>query len=261
MSDPLLIERTPTGVVTLTFNRPDIRNAMDLELTEAFATAVQNLRGDPSVRAVILTGAGSAFCAGGDLSWIQPGPTASIAGMRRKMRAFYPKFLAVRDLEVPVIAAINGPAVGAGLCVAMACDLRLMSKDAFLSAPFVKLGMHPGMAATYLLTHLVGSARAAEILFTARRIEADEAERIGLVNQAVDGDVAGAAAKLAEEIVSHAPIPLSLTKRSLQLAERLDMDAMLDIEGLAQPITMGTSDLLEGLAAAKERRDPRFEGR
>jgi enoyl-CoA hydratase len=262
MPDPLLIERTPEGVVTLTFNRPEIRNAMDLELTEAFATAVAGLRDDPGVRAVILTGAGPAFCAGGDLSWIQPGPTASVPEMRRKMRVFYQKFLGVRHLEVPVIAAINGPAVGAGLCVALACDLRIAAPSAFLSLPFVKLGMHPGMAASYLLTRLVGSARASDILFTARRVDAVEAERLGLVNAvAADGDVLTAAHELAAEIVANAPIAISMTKRSIQLAERLDLDAMLEIEGYAQPVTMATEDLAEGLAAAKERRAPRFTGR
>jgi len=261
VTEPLLVDRAANGVVTLTFNRPEIRNAMDLELTDAFATTVAALRDDTSVRAVVLTGAGSAFCAGGDLSWINPGPTASVTEMRRKMRAFYPKFLAVRSLEVPVIAAINGPAVGAGLCVALACDIRLVSSSAFLSLPFVKLGMHPGMAASYLLTRLVGSARAAEILFTARRIDPAEAERMGLVNRVVEGDVLAAAQDLAAEIVANAPIPISMTKRSIQLAERLDIDAMLELEGYAQPITMGTEDLLEGLAAAKERREPRFQGR
>jgi enoyl-CoA hydratase len=261
MTEPLLIDRSE-GVVTLTFNRPDIRNAMDLELTEAFAEATASLRTDPSVRAVVITGAGKAFCAGGDLSWIEPGPTSSIPEMRRKMRAFYPKFLGVRTIEVPVIAAINGPAVGAGLCVALACDLRLAADNAFLSMPFTKLGMHPGMAASYLLTRLIGSARAAELFYTSRRVDAVEAERIGLVNRVVPaGELLSAAQELAAEIAGNAPLAMTLTKRSIQLAERLDLDAMLEIEGLAQPITMGTEDLLEGLAAAKERRDPRFTGR
>jgi enoyl-CoA hydratase/carnithine racemase len=260
MSEPLLIDRAANGVVTLTFNRPDIRNAMDLELTEAFSTTVSDLRTDESVRAVVITGAGSAFCAGGDLSWIKPGPEASVTEMRRKMRAFYPKFLGVRNLEVPVIAAINGPAVGAGACVAMACDIRLISSKAFMSLPFARLGMHPGMAASYLLTHLVGSARAAELLYTARKVQPAEAERIGLVNQVVEDDVLAAATRMAETIVANAPIPISMTKRSLLLAERLDIESMLEIEGYAQPITMGTNDLQEGLAATRERRDPEFKG-
>jgi enoyl-CoA hydratase len=234
---------------------------MDVELTEAFSAAVDALRGDPSVRAVIVTGAGAAFCAGGDLSWIKPGPEASVPAMREKMRAFYPRFLGVRTLDVPVIAAINGPAVGAGLCLAMACDIRVAASDARLSAPFTRLGMHPGMAATYLLTRLVGTARAAELLFTSRPLDGTEAERIGLVNRAVvAGEVLATAMQIAEQIAANAPIPMGMTKRAIYLAERADMETMLEYEGLAQPITFGTADLREGLTAVRERRDPRFTG-
>jgi len=261
MSDePVLVSREG-GVLTLTLNRPDIRNAMDPALTEAFAAAVEDVRGDASVRAVIITGAGRAFCAGGDLSWIEPGPGANVPLMRRKMREFYPKFLGVRTLDVPVIAAINGAAVGAGLCLAMACDIRIASEDARLSAPFTRLGMHPGMAATYLLTRLVGAAHASELLFTARMIDGREAQRIGLVNRAVpEGDVLETARELANEIAANAPIPMGMVKRAIYIAEHADMATMLEYEGLAQPITMGTSDLLEGLNAFKERREPKFEG-
>lgn len=261
MSEPVLIERDG-AVVTITLNRPEIRNAMNVELTERFSQAVEDLRGDPSVRAVVVTGNGPAFCAGGDLSWIRPGPEASIPEMRTKMRAFYPRFLGVRSLDVPVLAAINGPAVGAGLCLALACDIRLASAGATLSAPFTKLGMHPGMAATYLMTRLLGTARAADLLFTSRAVDAEEALRLGLVNEVVQGDdLLGRAKDLAAAIAENAPIPMGMVKRAIYLAERFDMDAMLEYEGLAQPITMGTADLLEGLAAVKEKRPPRFEGR
>lgn len=260
-SDAVLVDRAG-GVVTLTLNRPDIRNAMNAELTAAFVAAVEQVRSDPSVRAVVVTGAGSAFCSGGDLSWIDPGPGASVPAMREKMRVFYRRFLGVRDLDVPVIAAVNGHAVGAGLCLAMACDVRLAAAGARLAAPFTRLGMHPGMAATFLLTRLVGTAHAAELLFSGRTIDGREAERIGLVNRAVPGEqLAEAAAALASEIAGNAPIPMGMVKRAIYLAERADMETMLEYEGLAQPITMGTADLLEGLTAAREKRAPRFEGR
>ncbi|HEX9712183.1 MAG TPA: enoyl-CoA hydratase-related protein [Actinomycetota bacterium] len=260
-SDPVLIEKDG-GVVTLTLNRPDVRNAMNVELTEAFVQAVRGLRDDAEVRAVIVTGAGTAFCAGGDLSWIKPGPDADVPAMRRKMREFYPKFLAVRDLAVPTIAAINGHAVGAGLCLALACDVRYASTEARLSAPFTRLGMHPGMAATYLLTRLIGTARAADLLFTSRAVDAGEAERMGLINRAVAGDeLLATARQTAVQIAANAPIPMEMTKRAIYLAERADMETMLEYEGMAQPITLATSDLLEGLASVKEKRAPRFEGR
>ncbi len=249
-------------VVTLTLNQPDRRNAMTVELTGAFSAALEDIRADASIRAVVVTGAGSAFCAGGDLSWINPGPGANVPDMRVKMRGFYPRFLAVRSLDVPVIAAINGAAVGAGLCMAMACDIRIAAADALLSVPFTKLGMHPGMAATYLLTRLIGTGRAAELLFTARGVDGREAERIGLVNRAVARDeVLTTAQAMAAEIAANAPIPMGMTKRAIYLAEHADMNAMLEYEGLAQPITMATQDLAEGLAAVREKRAPKFEGR
>ena len=261
MSDAVLVEREE-GVVTLTLNRPDVRNAMTTELTDAFTDAVASLRGDPDVRCVVVTGAGKAFCAGGDLSWVQPGPNADIPSIRAKMRAFYPRFLVIRSLDVPTIAAVNGAAIGAGLCVAMACDIRIASRDAKLSTAFLRLGMHPGMAATYLLTRLVGTARAAELFFTARTIDGTEAEHLGLVNRAVPADrLQEEALGLAREIAANAPIPMGMTKRAIYLAERADLETMLEYEGLAQPITMATADLLEGLQAVKEKRAPRFEGR
>lgn len=260
-TDAVLVSRDG-DVVTLTLNRPDVRNAMTVELTDAFTDAVESVRHDVSVRSVVVTGAGKAFCAGGDLSWIKPGPGANVPDMRAKMRSFYPRFLAVRSLDVPVIAAVNGAAVGAGLCMALACDVRIAADDATLSAPFTRLGMHPGMAATYLLTRLIGTAKAAELMFTARGVDGREAERIGLVNRAVPREeVLTAAMEMAQMIAANAPIPMGMTKRAIYLAEQADMATMLEYEGLAQPITMATADLAEGLAAVKEKRDPRFEGR
>ena len=261
MSDAVLVERDG-GIVTLTFNRPDVRNAMTTELTDAFTEAVASLRADPSVRVVVVTGAGKSFCAGGDLSWIQPGPGADVPGLRAKMRAFYPRFLVIRSLDVPTIAAVNGAAIGAGLCVAMACDIRIAAEDAKLSTAFLRLGMHPGMAATYMLTRLVGTARSAELFFTAKTVGGREAERIGLVNRAVPGaSLMEETRGLAQEIAANAPIPMGMTKRAIYLAERADLETMLEYEGLAQPITLATADLLEGLQAVKEKRPPNFEGR
>ncbi len=259
--DPILISRDG-HVVTLTLNRPDIRNAMDVALTEAFSAAVEGVRADPDVRALIITGAGSAFCAGGDLSWIKPGPDANVPDMRAKMRSFYPRFLGVRSLDIPVIAAINGHAVGAGLCLAMACDIRIASQEAKLSAPFTRLGMHPGMAATYLLTRLIGAARAADLLFTSRTIDGAEAERMGLVNRAVPAsDVVKVANETAAMIAANAPLPMGMVKRAIYIAEHADISTMLEYEGLAQPITMATADLQEGLSAVREKRAPNFEGK
>lgn len=262
MAEAPVIEERSGGIVTLTLNRPDIRNAMTADVTQAFTAAVDRLRGDDAVRAVIVTGAGKAFCAGGDLSFIEPGPGASVPDIRAKMRVFYQQFLAVRTLEVPTIAAINGAAVGAGLCLALACDMRIAADDAKLTTAFTKLGLHPGMAGTYLLTRLVGTARAADLMFTSRVVDGAEAERLGLVNRAVPAaSLAAEAHALAEQIAANAPIAMRLVKRAIQLAERADLETMLEYEALAQPVTMASADLLEGLAAVKEKRAPRFEGK
>ncbi len=262
MSDePVLVQRSG-GVVTLTLNRPDLRNAMTAELTEAFVAQVELVRADEDVRALVVTGAGPSFCAGGDLSFIRPGPDASVPDIRAKMRAFYGKFLAVRSLDVPTIAAINGAAVGAGLCLALACDIRVAASDAKISTGFTRLGLHPGMAGTYLLTRLVGTARSADLMFTSRTVNGDEALALGLVNRVCEpGRLLDDAMELAQQIAANAPLAVRMVKRAIQLAERADLETMLEYEGLAQPITMATEDLIEGLDAVKQKRPPVFRGR
>src|SRR5689334_20064559 len=182
---PLRVDRPAAGVVVLTLALPERRNAMTEELTAAWTAQVAQLRADRSVRAVVVTGEGTAFCAGGDLSWIDAGG-AEVDALRTKMRAFYLNWLSIRDLEVPVIAAVNGPAIGAGLCLALACDLRYAAAGARLGAPFVKLGMHAGMAGTWLLPNVVGEAHARDLLLTGRVVDAEEALRLGLVSRVIE---------------------------------------------------------------------------
>ena len=248
------------NVAVLTLDLPDRRNAMTAELTAAWVDAVDSLRGDPDVRAVVVTGEGSAFCAGGDLSWIGESPDLTVVALRDRMLPFYRAWLSVRTLDVPVIAAVNGATVGAGLCLALACDLRYAAPDATFSAPFARLGMHPGMAATYLLPDVVGPARARELLLTGRRVGAEEALKIGLVN-GVFTDLLPNVLDVARGIAESAPIAVRLTKAALAYAGHQSIDAALDWEGLAQPVTMASADLREGLAAQAERRAPRFTGR
>src|SRR5436305_13325704 len=160
---PLRVDRREDGVVVLTLALPDRRNAMTGELTSAWGATVAGLRGDRSVRCVVVTGDGSAFCAGGDLSWIAESPDLSVDAIRDLMLPFYRTWLSIRELEAPSIAAINGHAVGAGLCLALACDIRYAARGAKLSAPFTQLRMHAGMAATYLLPEAVGPAAARQL--------------------------------------------------------------------------------------------------
>jgi enoyl-CoA hydratase len=254
MTEPLRVEHRD-GVTLLTLNVPERRNAMTAELTSAWTSAVAALRADDAVRCVVVTGEGSAFCAGGDLSWIGEGPDMHVMALRARMLPFYEKWLSVRDVPVPVLAAVNGPAVGAGLCLALACDVRYASPSASFSAPFAKLGMHPGMAATALLPEVVGIARARELLYTGRAVGADEALEIGLVS-AVHDDVLAATLDVARSIADSAPIAVRLTKAALSSS----LSGALSWEGLAQPVTMASDDLREGLASRAEKRPPRFTG-
>jgi enoyl-CoA hydratase len=259
---PLDIERMSDGIVVLRLSLPDRRNAMTGELTAAWGEAIGTLRGDRSVRCVIVTGEGSAFCSGGDLSWIAESPDLTVDSIRDRMLPFYRTWLSIRELEAPSIAAINGHAVGAGLCLALACDLRYAARGAKLSAPFTRLGMHAGMAATWLLPEAVGLPLARELLLTGRAVDADEALRIGLVNGVHDPEsLFDETLKVAAQIAATAPVASRLTKAGLRAGGHRTMEDALQYEALAQPVTFATEDLREGLAATRERRKPTFTGR
>jgi enoyl-CoA hydratase/carnithine racemase len=257
----LRLERPSDGVALLVLDNPDQRNAMSDAMTASWVAAVEELAADRSVRAVVVTGEGSAFCSGGDTSWIAGEPDASVDELRTRMMAFYRAWLSIRRLEVPTIAAVNGPAIGAGLCLALACDLRYAAAGARLGAPFVKLGMHAGMAGTYLLPNVVGEAHARDLLLTGRLVDADEALRLGLVSRVLepaaflDGVLATAAG-----IAATAPIASRLTKLALAGGGHADLETCLQWEALAQPVTLATADLQEGIRAAQEKRPPVFTG-
>jgi enoyl-CoA hydratase/carnithine racemase len=258
----LRVERRDSGVVIVTLALPDRRNMMSAAMTESWGLAMAGLRADPSVRAVVVTGEGSAFCSGGDVSWIGESPDATVDELRARMLPFYRTWLAVRQLEVVTIAAINGAAIGAGLALALACDLRYAAENAKLAVPFTKLGMHAGMATTYLLPEVAGLAVAREMLLTGRVVTGAEAVGLGLVNRAVPGgDVLETALQAAEAAAAAAPVATRLTKVALLGGGPASFDAALQWEALAQPVTLASADLQEGLAAQRERRPPRFTGR
>lgn len=230
-------------------------------MTASWATLMTDLGADTKVRCVVVTGAGSAFCSGGDVSWIGSEPEATVDALRSRMLPFYRSWLTVRDLEVPTIAAINGAAIGAGLVLALACDLRYAAADARLAVPFTSLGMHPGMATTWLLPEVVGLPVARDLLLTGRSVTGEEAATLGLVNAAVPReDLLDNALEVADDIARNAPIATRLTKVALA-GGHATYDAALQWEALAQPVTLATRDLHEGLAALRERRPPSFEGR
>ena len=258
---PLRVDRPDPGIAILTLALPERRNAMTEDLTHAWSEALQQLRVDVELRCVIVTGSGSAFCAGGDLSWIDAGGSLGVPSIRARMLPFYRAWLAVRDLEVPTIAAVNGAAIGAGLALALACDLRYAVPDAPLSAPFTLLGMHAGMAATWLLPEVVGLPVARELLFTGRVVTGAEAVALGLVNRTFPAETFMAdVLQIARTIAARAPLATRLTKVALAGRGHATFDAALAWESLAQPVTMATDDLAEGLRAQRERRPPRFTG-
>jgi enoyl-CoA hydratase len=257
----LRLERPARGVVRLVLDNPDQRNAMSEQMTESWVRAIDHLAGERDLRAVVVTGEGSAFCSGGNTSWIASEPDASVDRLRERMMPFYRAWLSIRRLEVPTIAAVNGHAVGAGMCLALACDLRYAATGAKLGVPFVRLGMHAGMGGTYLLPEVVGDAAARDLLLTGRMVEADEALRLGLVSRVIDADGFGdAVLETATTIAGNAPIATRYTKVAL-VNGHADLESCLQWEALAQPATLATEDLQEGIRAAGEKRVPEFKNR
>ena len=257
----LRVERPSAGVVRLVLDNPDQRNAMSEEMTSSWVRALDEIAADTTVRVVVVTGEGSAFCSGGNTGWIASEPDAGVDRLRTRMLAFYRSWLAIRSLEVPTIAALNGPAIGAGLCLALACDLRYAVAGARLAVPFVKLGMSPGMAATYLLPDAVGEANARDLLLTGRTVEAEEAARLGLVSRVfAEADFAAEVDAIATGIAATAPIPSRYTTLALR-RRHADLESAIQHEAMSQPISLATADLQEGVRAAREKRAPVFEGR
>lgn len=262
MSGPLRVERPDEGVVLLTLDLPDRRNAMTEELTSAWSAAVEQLRGDRTVRCVVVTGAGKAFCAGGDLSWLQAEPDATVDALRDRMMTFYRTWLSLGALDVPSIAAVNGAAVGAGGALALSADIRYAGASAKFTVPFGHLGMHAGMATTWLLPEVVGLAAARELLLTGRVCDADDMLRLGLASAVhPDADLLDAALTSARMVAAAAPVPARLHKVALANGGHASYEHALQWEAVAQPVTLATADLQEGLRAKVEKRQPVFTGR
>jgi len=264
VSGPLRVDRHTSGVdagiTVLTLALPDRRNAMTEELTAAWAEAVEQLRGDRSVRCVVVTGEGRAFCAGGDVSWLASAPDATVDQLRDRMLPFYRTWLGLRTLDVPSVCAVNGPAVGAGGCLAMSTDIRYAGAAAKFTMPFAQLGMAAGMAATWLLPELVGPAAARELLLTGRVCDAAEMLRLGLASAVYDDDVLlERVMEQARAVAAGAPVAQRLHTVALREGHR-SLEEALRWEGVAQPVTLATADLQEGLRARAEKRPAVFTG-
>lgn len=258
---PAVTYHTAEAIGVITLCRPDNRNSMTPELLTAFAAAVAAARADAEARCIVITGTGSCFSAGADFRAAVQLPDAGPLPHQRSY-AMYQPFLSVLELEVPVIAAMNGHAVGGGFGLALLCDLRVAALEARYGANFVRLGLHPGMAITYLLPRLVGAAAAAELLFTGRLIEGAEAARLGLAGRAVPAaEVLATAMELAHEIAQNAPLAVRLTKRSLRRALDWHTREAAEHEALVQAETLATDDAAAGIEGLLAKQRPHFLGK
>jgi 2-(1,2-epoxy-1,2-dihydrophenyl)acetyl-CoA isomerase len=260
---PDLIETIEDGVATLTFNRPERMNALSTPIMEGLLHGLPRLAGDPAVRVVVLTGAGRAFCAGGDVkSMAEGGEERSAAEATARLRARMEVSRILHELPKPTIATINGPAAGAGLAFALACDLRIAGASARLVTAFVRVGFSGDFGGSYFLTRLVGTAKARELYFTGRPVDAEEALSLGLVNRVVPDDRLGdATMELARSLAQGPQIALSLMKRNLNCAESSGLAELLDMEAAHQVQTGRTEDHREAAKAFVEKRAPVFVGR
>jgi 2-(1,2-epoxy-1,2-dihydrophenyl)acetyl-CoA isomerase len=246
------------AVLTITLNRPEVLNAFTAEMHRQLVGVFKEARG-PDVRAVVITGAGRGFCVGQDLN--EFGEAArDIAGRLR--RHYHPTIRAVRELEKPVLASVNGPAAGAGLSFACACDLRIAAESATFVPAFINIGLIPDMGGTHFVSRLLGTPRAFEWMTSGRRLSAAEALEWGLVSEVVDDErLAERAAERAAELAAMPTRGIALSKRLFDSAQHTTLEEQLELESQLQAAATQTADFREGVNAFLEKRDPRFEGR
>jgi enoyl-CoA hydratase/carnithine racemase len=255
----LLLEKVEE-IVVLRLNLPEALNPMNHEMAMEFRQAIEQIGGDPEIKGLVLTGNGQAFSAGGNLKVMQQRTDAPPFRHKEEIRQFYRSFLSIRNLKSPTIAAVNGYAIGAGACLALACDIRIASEKAKFGFTFVKIGMHPGMAATYLLPRVVGTAKAYELLATGDIIDATEAHRIGMVSKVVKAEeLMPTAQGLGKKIASMPMVALKTVKESIYINfEEPNIEVALDREAAHQALTFTTGDIKEGIAAAIEKRKAKY---
>jgi 2-(1,2-epoxy-1,2-dihydrophenyl)acetyl-CoA isomerase len=246
------------SVMTITLNRPDVLNALTADMQKAFRAALKDAQSD-EVRAVVVTGAGRGFCVGQDLSEFKEG--AGDIGDRLRSN-YHPTVKAIRALEKPVIAAVNGPAAGAGLSLACACDIRIAADSASFVPAFINIGLIPDSGGTYFIARLLGPARAFEWMSSGRKLTGAEAHAWGLVSEVVEAD--GLAARAAELATTYAKLPtraVGMTKRLFDRAPLSTLDEQLELEAQLQAAATRTEDFREGVDAFLGKREPGFSGR
>ena len=251
-------------IATLTLNRPERLNALGDSLRDDLLDAVLKAGADDEVRAIVITGAGRGFCSGGDVKAMSEREKSGNAGaIREKFVPIRDRIvLALRECPKPIIAAVNGAAAGAGMSLAMACDMRIAASGAKFSQAFVKRGLHPDWGGSWFLPRIVGTAKACELILTGDTIDAQQAFDLGLLNAVVAPEaLMDEAYKLARKIADGPPIAIQLAKRAIYHNEDVDLKAGLEFESFAQNITKETEDYREGVKAFVEKRAPKFSGR
>jgi enoyl-CoA hydratase/carnithine racemase len=261
----LRVERAD-GVVVLTLNDPDVRNAISDEMMAQIIGACDAINADDEVRCVILTGAGKSFCAGGNVKQMGDqsssfGPKTPAASRRHLQHSVQAMTRAIYDLEVPLIGAVNGHAMGVGCDLAVMCDIRIASESAVFSENFLQMGLVPADGGAWFLPRAIGPSRAFEMAYTCDRVSAAKALEIGLVSQVVADDALLVEARaLAARIANKPPQTLRLVKRLLRESMRLPLPDSLELASTMQAIAQNTADHLEAVAAFREKREPRFTG-
>jgi len=262
-----LLEHIEAGIATLTMNRPEARNALSAEMFDGLAEALPRLANDSAVRLVVLTGAGAAFCAGGDVKGFarRAAGEAAAASFDHRVTDLRTRMEVSRwlhEMPKPTLAVIPGPAAGAGLSLALACDLRIAADDAKLTTAFARIGLSGDFGGSYFLNHLVGAAKAREMYFTGQVVSGAEAQRIGLVNRAVPAALLPDAARdWAAELAALPTIAIGYMKRNLNAGLRGSLSDVLDAEAIHMIRTFETADHKAAAAAFVEKRAPRFDGR
>ncbi|HTI52816.1 MAG TPA: enoyl-CoA hydratase [Verrucomicrobiae bacterium] len=260
-----LLETVKDGVAVLTLNRPDRLNAMSRPMLDALLEALPRLADDPGVGVVVLTGAGRGFCAGGDVKAMAEGNELGGQTMEEKAQALRARMEASRwlhEMPKPTIAMLRGPAAGAGLSLAMACDMRVASDTARLGTAFARVGYSGDFGGSYYLTQLVGTAKARELYFTADLLDAQQALGLGLVNRVVpDARLEEETMALASRLARGPRVALRYMKRNMNAAESASLTEMLDLEAWHHTRTGMTEDHREAARAFVEKREPQFKGR
>ncbi len=260
---PVLLEAKHDGIATLVMNRPDRLNALSSELASALNDALGRVAEDESIRVVVLTGAGRAFCAGGDLGLIGKGrASGTTKELEPLLRAGMQAVVKMRTMPQPVIAAVNGAAAGAGMNIALAADIRIAAEEAMFGQNFAKVGLFPDYGGMYFLPQLVGPAKAAELFYTGEMIDAKTALRLGIVNQVVPVVQLEAEVKnLAQKISQGPPLPIRAVKKTLFGSERKALEDALENEVREQMRCFSSEDCGEGIRAFFEKRPPQFHGK